>query len=431
MSGHSTTTGQDGSASLLRQPMSVWATAFAALVAFMGIGLVDPILPTIAKGLQASAWQVEMLFTSYITIMALAMLVTGVITSRFGAKRTLLCGLLVVVVFATLSGRSTSIGMLASMRAGWGLGNALFTATALTVIVGAASGGLASAITLYEAALGIGIAVGPLLGAALGSASWRYPFFGTATLMAIAFLLVAALVREPGSLGPKRSAKDIFEAYRDPGLLSLALGCLFYSFAFFVLLAYTPLMLGMSARNLGLIFFGWGVLVGICSVFVAPWARQRFGPVRAALGVLALLALDMLVVAVAPLPVVVVAVILSGALLGTNNAIFTSLAMEVSAIPRPSASAGYNFLRWVGAAVAPVLSGFLAEAVSPRFPFVVAFVMLLVSIAVLRARQPVILRGLARQAERSLLENASAAKPPAAALTPPYPPRSGEGLATG
>ncbi|MFC7470666.1 hypothetical protein ACFQVA_28615 [Actinomadura keratinilytica] len=31
--------------SLLRQPMAVWATAGASVVAFMGIGLVDPILP--------------------------------------------------------------------------------------------------------------------------------------------------------------------------------------------------------------------------------------------------------------------------------------------------------------------------------------------------------------------------------------------------
>ena len=78
--------------------------------------------------------------------------------------------------------------------------------------------------------------------------------------------------------------------------------------------------------------------------------------------------------------------------------------MEVSAIPRPSASAGYNFLRWVGAAVAPVLSGFHAEAVSPRFPFVIAVAMLLVSVAILRARQTVILSGLARQADQEPAE---------------------------
>jgi hypothetical protein len=61
-------------------------------------------------------------------------------------------------------------------------------------------------------------------------------------------------------------------------------------------------------------------------------------------------------------------VIASGALLGANDAFFTSLAMEVSTVTRSVASAGYNFLRWARAAVAPVLAGYLAVAVSPRFP---------------------------------------------------------------
>lgn len=60
------------------------------------------------------------------------------------------------------------------MRGGWGLGNALFVATARSIIVGAAPGDLGNAITLYEAALGLGISSGPLLGAVLGSMSWRY-----------------------------------------------------------------------------------------------------------------------------------------------------------------------------------------------------------------------------------------------------------------
>ena len=43
---------------------AVWATALAAVFAFMGIGLVDPILPAIAKNLDASPSQVSLLFTS-------------------------------------------------------------------------------------------------------------------------------------------------------------------------------------------------------------------------------------------------------------------------------------------------------------------------------------------------------------------------------
>lgn len=43
----------------------------------MGIGLVNPILPSLAGKLHASRRQVELLFTSYLMIIAVMMLVTG------------------------------------------------------------------------------------------------------------------------------------------------------------------------------------------------------------------------------------------------------------------------------------------------------------------------------------------------------------------
>ena len=108
----------------------------------------------------------SLLFTSYMVVTGVAMLITGVVSSRIGAKRTLLGGLVVIIVFSALAGSSSTIGEIVGFRAGWGLGNALFIATALATIVGAASGGVAQAIILYEAALGIGIATGPLVGGA-------------------------------------------------------------------------------------------------------------------------------------------------------------------------------------------------------------------------------------------------------------------------
>jgi len=62
---------------LLDQPRAVWAVAFACVVAFMGIGLVDPILPALASQLDASPSQVELLFTSYFAFTGVSMLVTG------------------------------------------------------------------------------------------------------------------------------------------------------------------------------------------------------------------------------------------------------------------------------------------------------------------------------------------------------------------
>ena len=76
-----------------KQPIAVWVTALACVFAFMGIGLVDPILPAIAKNLHASAAQVSLLFTSYFALTAVMMLVTGALSSRIGGKKTLLTGL--------------------------------------------------------------------------------------------------------------------------------------------------------------------------------------------------------------------------------------------------------------------------------------------------------------------------------------------------
>jgi len=104
------------------------------------------------------------------------------VSSRIGAKWTLICGLILIVVFAALAGSSGSISEIIGFRAGWGVGNALFIATSLAVIVASASGGFAGAIVLYETALGLGIAVGPLVGGTLGEISWRGPFYGVAVL---------------------------------------------------------------------------------------------------------------------------------------------------------------------------------------------------------------------------------------------------------
>ena len=122
--------------------------------------------------------ETELLFTSYLLVTGLAMLVTSWVSSRIGTKATLMTGLGLIVLFSLLSALSGSVDAIIGFRAGWGLGNALFISTALATIVGAAAGGSGAAIVLYEAALGLGIAIGPLLGGLLGEVSWRGPFFG-------------------------------------------------------------------------------------------------------------------------------------------------------------------------------------------------------------------------------------------------------------
>jgi len=381
--------------SILKQPKQVWAVAFACVIAFMGIGLVDPILPVIAADLKATPTEAELLFTSYLLITGLAMLITSFVSSRIGPKRTLMIGLGLIVVFALLAALGGSVEAVIAFRAGWGLGNALFISTALATIVGAASGGTSAAIILYEAALGLGIAIGPLLGGLLGSVSWRGPFFGTATLMAIGFIAITVLLKKEdrSQLQPTRLSAPL-RALRNPALALLAGAALLYNFGFFVLLAYTPFPLGFEAMGIGLTFFGWGVALAITSVWVAPLLTARM-PRTTVLGiVLPLLALDLVAAGVFVLSpaALVTSVVVGGLLLGVLNTVLTESVMEATDLPRSVASSAYSSVRFIGGAVAPPLATTLAAAFTEATPYFVAAISVGLSAALIIAGRRVLAR---------------------------------------
>ncbi|RTL69845.1 MAG: MFS transporter [Pseudonocardiaceae bacterium] len=360
-------------ASPFRQPKAVWAVAFACVISFMGIGLVDPILPALAGQLNASPTQVELLFTSYLVVTAVAMLVTGWVSSRIGAKKTLVAGLVLIVVFAAAAALSGSIGGIVGFRAGWGLGNALFIATSLAVIVGSASGGFAGAIVLYETALGIGIAAGPLLGGLLGSISWRGPFLGVSVLMLIALVATVVLVEPtPKPAEPSRLREPI-TALRHRSLATTSVTGLLYNWGFFTLLGYSPFLLNLSALKLGAVFFAWGILVAIFAVFGATMLKNRYGTLHSLDGALALIAVILLLIGLFPgnRLLVMIAVIASGAAVGLNNTLVTTAVMSISPVPRNIASATYGFVRFIGGGLAPFVAGLLAEHVSVKLPFLI------------------------------------------------------------
>jgi ACDE family multidrug resistance protein len=372
-------------ASVWKQPMRVWAVAFACVVAFMGIGLVDPILPVIAEQLKATPVQTELLFTSYLLVTGLAMLVTSWVSSRIGAKATLLIGLGLIVVFATLCALSGSVDAVIAFRGGWGLGNALFISTALATIVGAAAGGSGAAIILYEAALGLGIAIGPLLGGLLGSVSWRGPFFGVAVLMAIAFVAIAVLLRGPGEKRAPVALSAPIKALRTPALAVLAIAALFYNIGFFILLAFSPFPLGFGALGIGLTFFGWGVALAITSVWVAPILTRRMPRTTVLLMVLPLLALDLVAagVFVASPPALVACIVVGGLLLGVLNTVLTESVMEATDLPRAVASSSYSAVRFLGGAAAPPLAALLWHLYGPTVPYLVAAASVVIAVVVI------------------------------------------------
>ncbi|CAJ1316940.1 MFS transporter [Paenibacillus sp. PK4536] len=376
---------------LFSQPKAVWAVAFACVISFMGLGLVDPILPAIANQLHASKSQVSLLFTSYNLVTGLAMLITGFVSSRIGVKWTLLSGILLIIVFSALGGASDTIAQIVGFRGGWGFGNALFIATALSAIVGLSTSGTAKAIILYEAALGLGISVGPLLGGELGSISWRGPFFGVSVLMVIGFLFILFVLPKIPKPTKRSSLADPFKALSYPALKTLAIVAFLYNFGFFTLMAYSPYVMGLDEHGLGYVFFGWGILLAFTSVFVAPKLQSRFN-LAASMGVmLTLFTIDLLVMGIGTFmgspTTVIVAVIVAGIFLGINNTLITTAVMESAPVERSVASASYSFVRFLGGAASPWLAGKLSEWYNAQMPFYFGALMVFIGVIVLIVRR--------------------------------------------
>ncbi|WP_371377066.1 MFS transporter [Sporomusa aerivorans] len=374
---------------LPKNTVSMYIIAFATFLAFMGIGVVDPILPVIAKQIGAKHWEIEMLFTAYIFTMAFIMVPAGLAANRFGEKPVMTTGLLLVSVTSMLCAFSNSIPELSLFRAGWGFSNALFFATAMTITIAFAPS-TSVAIGLFEAAVGLGMAAGPLLGGVLGDISWRYPFAATSVLAFAAFLCVLFLIRQPQSTTKHtHGLQDLTALFRNTAFMKAAVAAMLYYFGFFTILAYSPLLLHLSALELGFVFFAWGLMLALGSAKLSHYLEQKAPLVQLIWQGLVVFAFIVLGIYLIDNKTVQLAlIIISGLACGVNNSLFTTYVMDISPYPRNITSSAYNFVRWLGAGIAPVAAGLMAEELSPTFPYLAAFLLLILGILITLRKAP-------------------------------------------
>jgi len=170
------------------------------------------------------------------------------------------------------------------------------------------------------------------------------------------------------------SLLEPLRALRHPGLLAASVLALLYNFGFFTLLAYTPLPLKLGVHALGIVFFGWGILVAVGAVLLAPRLQRRFGILPLLGSVLACIVVDLLVIGagVGSHVVMIPAIVISGLFLGTGNALISTLLMRVSVVDASISASATNFVRFLGGALAPFLAGKLSTGVSAGAPLYLA-----------------------------------------------------------
>jgi EmrB/QacA subfamily drug resistance transporter len=165
----------------------------AQLMVILDITAVNIALPHIATDLQLSGSSISWTITSYSVIFGSLLLFGGRAADLLGRRRMFLTGLTVFTASSFASAMAGSAGALFAARAGQGLGAALLSPAALSIVMAAFRGSQrAKALAAWGAVGGAGAAIGVVVGGVLTEfADWRMIFY--VNLPVAALLLVASL----------------------------------------------------------------------------------------------------------------------------------------------------------------------------------------------------------------------------------------------
>ncbi|MEP7054849.1 MAG: MFS transporter [Actinomycetota bacterium] len=165
------------------EPHRSWAVLALALVAqvlvVLDISVVNAALPTIGRSLRLGSSDLQWLVTAYLLMSGGGLLLGGRIADLLPRRRVFLTGLTLFTGASLLSGFAGGATALIGARAAQGLGAALMTPAALSLVMTTYSGAQRTrGLALWGAVGSLGIAAGVLLGGALTTwAGWQLIFW--------------------------------------------------------------------------------------------------------------------------------------------------------------------------------------------------------------------------------------------------------------
>ncbi|HEY6886905.1 MAG TPA: MFS transporter, partial [Solirubrobacter sp.] len=151
----------------------------AQLMVILDISAVNVALPDLAKDLNVKPADIGWTITSYSLIFGSLLLFGGRAADLLGRRRVFLAGIGVFTASSLITALSTGAAMLFLARGGQGLGAAMLSPAALSIITTVFHGPeRAKALGVWGAVGGAGAAIGVLLGGALTElVDWRAIFF--------------------------------------------------------------------------------------------------------------------------------------------------------------------------------------------------------------------------------------------------------------
>jgi EmrB/QacA subfamily drug resistance transporter len=207
------------------QPWSIlFLLGAAQLMLILDITVVNVALPSIGAALGFAATDLQWVVTIYVLFTGGLLLLGGRLADRFDRRLVFLTGLSVFTAASLASGLAPSPGALVAARAIQGLGAALLTPAALSIVTTTYTGSqLTKALSAWGAIGSAGAAAGVLFGGVLTSGlSWEWVFLVNVPVG------VAAIALTPRLIPPGRPGEGTLDI---PGAVTVVAGLMVLVYA--------------------------------------------------------------------------------------------------------------------------------------------------------------------------------------------------------
>ncbi len=175
---------------------------FAQFIVVLDASIVNVALPSIGKGLNFSQQNLPWVVNAYVLTFGGFLLLGGRLADLLGRRRVFIAGLLVVAAASLAAGFSTNEGQLIAARAAQGLGAAIISPAALSIVTTTFRDGAErnKALGAWGAVAGAGGAAGVLLGGILTDGlGWEWVLWVNVPVALIVAALSPRLIAESRS----------------------------------------------------------------------------------------------------------------------------------------------------------------------------------------------------------------------------------------
>jgi EmrB/QacA subfamily drug resistance transporter len=169
--------------------------------------IVNVALPSIQRELHASVSGLQWVISGYTMVLASFLVLAGSTGDRLGRRSTFQAGLATFTVGSLLCSLAPSLGWLVAFRMVQAVGGSMLNPVAMSIIVNTFTDRAerARAIGVWGAAIGVSLALGPVVGGLLiASVGWRGIFWVNIPVGVAAIVLTAVFVPESKAPHPRR-----------------------------------------------------------------------------------------------------------------------------------------------------------------------------------------------------------------------------------